>query len=590
MQSSIDLDQIATALKQEWEHAKREHQQKQQLPFKERVLCGVSWPALSLKNQEDIRDRSLLTLSSRHPLHDGISRGDVVYLSPKESSSPKISGTCIECDEYSCVFETSKIDVQPRWIVHSPVVLTKDFDERTFQRYERGLERLKGIESPLKQNLLRGYEAPHLPNHSISFPTLNESQSRAAKLSLAAPHLGLIHGPPGTGKTHTAVEIAMELLRAGKMVWMLAESNAAADHLTFSLGKKNRDILRVGSRYRIGKHVQTYSFHHQMDSHPQQKALHILYKELHSVSGKERGQTYKQIRTLKKQMKQQLFQNAEIIISTLGSIGNFVKDLPPCDVAIVDEATQAISPAILAIVPFITKIVLIGDPKQLGPVVTMSGNILEQDLFSLLLSGENAPLLSEQYRMNDQIMGLISDNYSIFKAHKSVAKQRIFSGDHVFSRPIIWIDTVGDVTGENQDPVTHSFFNPTELSVTQKVINRLVNEGLGNEQIAIITPYSAQKIAFQNIFPNIECNSVNAFQGREKEVILCSFVRSNHDGNIGFVSDPRRLLVALSRARSLWIGIGDSATLGQHKIFISLFQRMEQLEFDWQIAWDWIEY
>ena len=170
MHSSIDLAQIATALQKEWEHAKREHQHKEQRPFKERVLCGISWPALVLRNQENTRERTQLIFSSESPLHDGLSRGDLLSLSPKESFSPRIKGICIECDEYSCTFQIEKFEALPRWLLASPVALTKDFDDRTFQRYAQGIELLQQIDSPLKQQLLRGYEPPTPSNHSVSLP------------------------------------------------------------------------------------------------------------------------------------------------------------------------------------------------------------------------------------------------------------------------------------------------------------------------------------------------------------------------------------------------------------------------------------
>jgi ATP-dependent RNA/DNA helicase IGHMBP2 len=586
---SINLEEIIHALKAEWEYAKKQHQMLEQKSLVDRIASGLSWPLVMLRSHEYFRRKSLLCFSSSGQFHDGITAGDLVRISPQNTLSPNIIGTCREVYGNSCVIECPTNIKIGKWLDAQLVVITKTFDDRTFETYFKGVQHLLQFSSPLKQAILHGFTTPNKNSIKRPWSTLNDSQKIAAQQAVDSDHLMLIHGPPGTGKTHTTIALAKEFVAQKNIVWLLADSNAATDHLATSALQNGIDILRIGSHYRIKPEILPHSLSSQVHHHPHQKSISLMVKELDQMSHKSRGAMYKEIRGLKHNIRRQIISNHQVFVSTLGSIGRHVSFLPECDVVIIDEATQAIAPAILSVIPYVKKCILIGDPNQLGPVVQMPGNLLHKDLFSLLLRQSKAPMLMEQRRMNDQIMKLVQEYYGThYISHKSVATQKVLAEGFCFETAIVWIDTVGSEATEEKDPITFSLFNQTEISIVRKVVTKLV-ESIALNQVAIITPYSAQKNRLVDDIPGVDCNSVNAFQGQEREIVICSFVRCNPDGEIGFVNDFRRLIVSVTRAKSLWIGVGDSATLGQHKAFSKLFDRLEQSNTTWQTTWDWID-
>ena len=201
-------------------------------------------------------------------------------------------------------------------------------------------------------------------------------------------------------------------------------------------------------------------------------------------------------------------------------------------------------------------------------------------------------MLEIQHRMNRRVMSLVSGTYGpSYRPHPSVA-EHLLSGlpgvaeDFLTTTPLLWIDTAGYGAEEERDPVTLSLRNPAEASLAARLAGLLLEFGVGPEDIALIAPYSAQVALLRRLLPAVRSDTVNAFQGSEREAVICSFVRSSEGGELGFVSDPRRLTVAATRGRRLWIGIGDSATLGRCPHFSRLFDAIEAGGC-WQSIWDW---
>jgi len=261
-----------------------------------------------------------------------------------------------------------------------------------------------------------------------------------------------------------------------------------------------------------------------------------------------------------------------------------VYDNPSPTRIIIDEATQVIEPAIWAVVPYAQRLVLIGDPHQLGPVV--NNPFLQRSLLQRLIEQATRPppMLNIQHRMSRSIMEMVLDIYGeTYKSSPVVEEQYMeFQSKSSFwkGRQRIFLDTAGFGEPEERDPVSYSLFNKTEAEIVLEVLPKLMKLGVQQNQISIVVPYRAQVAYIQKqlktIGLDIETTTINAFQGREQDVIVCTFVRSNPKGVLGFLQDERRLTVALTRARYLFIGIGDSATLASHPRFASLFEILDQ--------------
>ena len=185
-------------------------------------------------------------------------------------------------------------------------------------------------------------------------------------------------------------------------------------------------------------------------------------------------------------------------------------------------------------------------------------------------------------------MALVQDRYGPdYVAHESVSMQQLELRGPLESAQVLWIDTAGYDAEEAKDSLSHSLYNLCEVRLVEQVVKSLVEQGTPIGDIGVIAPYSAQVSRISTAIPEVEVATVNAYQGREKPVIVCSFVRSNLDGELGFVKDVRRLTVAASRAQSLWIGVGDSATLAYDSSFSALFEVIQSVG-TWQTVWEWL--
>lgn len=587
------IETLQSALKAEWAYALREHQQQRQLSQSEQLALGVIWPVMRLTETSPLsgQQQELWLRTLNADLHDGIQAGDRIRIAPSVHAEG-IEAMVASVDMRTVTIVT-RIETLPKWLEQSDLVISLDFDDRTYQSYLTGLQKCADMpEHPLIMSLIQGHDIdpePTKPDDFYVFDQLDDSQANAARQALTARHLALIHGPPGTGKTHTICAILSELCREKQRPLGLADSNAAVDNLTRALIARGHDPLRLGSRYRIAKEVYPYSLWGRMETHPNQAALKLLEKEIRRSSGREKGQLVREIRQLRRDMRAEIIANAQIITSTLGTISREMGHLEGLHTAVVDEATQAIEPAIWSVAPHLERLIVVGDPKQLGPVVLQPGNLLAQSLMNRCIEkGSEAPMLSVQRRMSTAIMELVREQYGLeYQAHPSVAERRLPLTDALDSAQVLWIDTAGYDAEEAKDELSQSIYNACEVSLVERVVQELCQQGVDQSDIGVIAPYSAQVNRIQAVLPDVEVATVNAYQGREKPVIVCSFVRSNLDGELGFVKDIRRLTVAASRAQLLWVGIGDSGTLAYDASFSALFDVI-QIMGTWQTVWEWL--
>lgn len=449
---------------------------------------------------------------------------------------------------------------------------------------------------------------------------LNEWQRKAVAMALSARDMALVHGPPGTGKTTVLVEIIRQTIAAGKFVFATAPSNTACDNLLECLVGAGVPAVRLGHPARIMEHLRTHTLDFKLAHHPSAEIVDQLESELdrlyarkdrhrdrRMLSRDDRNEMNEDIHRLKQEVRElddqifkQVIQQAPVMVGTHTSGADPILKNKIIDLLVMDEASQATEPS--AWIPILRsqKIVMAGDHFQLPPTVISKKAEemgLAKTLFERLhrLAGEEwKTLLRVQYRMHEKIMAFSSAEFYEGKliAHESVKSHTLADLEHVkknkdTSEVFVFLDTAGRGFEEELEPGSESRFNRQEADLLLDHLNRLLQSGLKPEEIAVISPYSAQVRLLSSLMPSpgIEVDSVDGFQGREKEAVLLSLVRSNLEGTLGFLADTRRMNVAMTRARRKLLVIGDSATLGNipfYQDFMSYAESIGAYRSSWE--------
>ncbi len=438
---------------------------------------------------------------------------------------------------------------------------------------------------------------------------LNDSQKEAVQMAIAAEELAIIHGPPGTGKTTTVVEVIIQAVRRGQKVLVTAPSNTAVDNVLEKLIAAGQKVIRLGHPARVAEDLQMATLDGQVQQHPHMAIIRDMLREAEGLYRKvDRYSRAKPARGAKQEMRREaarlksdarhlekvaienVLDQANIICAT----NTFNEDLIGqrwFDLLVIDEACQSTEPSCWVPVLCADKIVMAGDHQQLPPTILSAQAAKEGFGISLLeraisLHGSQVTrMLEVQYRMNRQIMDFSSDTFyqGNLIADGSVESNRLTDLPTVTetvltSTPLTFIDTAGADWREELEPEGRSRQNPMEAQLVIKKINALCSAGVPPGSIAVIAPYAAQvrRVREACEYPEVEIDTVDGFQGREKEAVILSLVRSNSEGEIGFLSETRRTNVALTRARSKLIVIGDSATLGHHPFYNGLIDYFEK--------------
>jgi regulator of nonsense transcripts 1 len=433
--------------------------------------------------------------------------------------------------------------------------------------------------APMKVQLPRKFSVPNLPD-------LNGSQINAVKSVLQKP-LSLIQGPPGTGKTVTSATIIYHLSKLnGGQVLVCAPSNVAVDQLCERVHITGLKVVRVSAKSRedVESNVGFLSLHRQVqmnDTNVELAKLNQLKAELGELS----SQDEKKFKTLTRAAEREILQNADVICCTCVGAGDPRLAKLKFRTVLIDESTQSAEPeCMIPLVLGCKQVVLVGDHQQLGPVIMNKRAAkagLNQSLFERLVALGCAPIrLNVQYRMHPCLSEFPSNMFYEGSLQNGITMQQRLRKDVDFPWPVadspmmFW----SNLGNEEISASGTSYLNRTEAQNVEKIVTRFFKAGVSPSAIGIITPYEGQRsYVVQSMqqtgtfkkehYKEIEVASVDAFQGREKDFIVLSCVRSNDHQGIGFLSDPRRLNVALTRAKYGLVVLGNPKVLSKHPLW-----------------------
>lgn len=495
----------------------------------------------------------------------------------------------------------------------------------TIPRMRQTMERMAKMTEGDHSHFMRvafGHTTPLQPDYegagNIEFidTTLNDSQKDAIRFALAAKDIALIHGPPGTGKTHTLIELIMQMIQRKKRILVCGPSNISVDNIVERLAPNKVPVVRIGHPARLLPSVMEHSLEVLTQTSDAASIVKDVRKEMDEKqasirktrTGRERRAIYDDLKLLRKEFREReskcvdnLVRESSVVLATLHGAGGHQLKNQKFDVVIIDEASQALEAQCWISLLAAEKVVLAGDHLQLPPTVksanlknkeqvgkdtqkkdesdsakneTLKGASLERTLFDRLLALHGSGIkrmLTTQYRMHEKIMRFPSDElYESKLIAADSVKDRLLAdlpyeveGTDDTQEPLVFWDTQGgdfpektedDDIGKKEALLGESKSNEMEALVVARHVDNLIATGVRPESIAVITPYNGQLALLSQMlrekYPGLELGSVDGFQGREKEAVIVSLVRSNAEHEVGFLGEKRRLNGMLSTFRS----------------------------------------
>lgn len=484
------------------------------------------------------------------------------------------------------------------------------FDETSYRLMFEALDRVirarSGRLADLRDIFYTKAPASRYTFDAMRFPWLNASQEKAVNEVLWAKDVAVVHGPPGTGKTTTLVEAIFETLRRESQVLVCAQSNMAVDWISEKLVDRGINVLRIGNPTRVNDKMLSFTYERRFEAHPDYPQLWSIRKAIrelrqqrkHADSWHQKMDRLKSRATeLELRIRSSLFGEARVIASTLTGAANRVLEGEKYSTLFIDEAAQALEAACWIAIRKAGRVILAGDHCQLPPTVK-SIMALKGGLGKTLMERivENKPetvtLLKMQYRMNEQIMKFSSEwfYHGMVESAPTVSHRGILDYD----TPMMWIETAEcdgkeEFVGENFGRINRAEAELT-LQTLQQYLEKIGKQRILEESIdvGIISPYRAQvqllrkelrkREFFRPYRHLLTVNTVDGFQGQERDIILISLVRSNDGGDIGFLRDLRRMNVAITRARMKLIILGSSETMTSHPFYKKLYEYVGQLK------------
>ena len=618
------FENMIQALQAEMEHEKKNFENIiQHMPMPERVANGLCWYPIQIEETGyGLGDYPFLSISidkSKLVPHQFKSGSMIRFFQQVDGnislSSVDASVAYVSQNQCKIVLES---DDFPEWMYSGKLGIILDYDQKSYQEMILALHQIqkeKDTPAALLREILEGKKSSQsqLKTFTPINISLNPSQINAIQAILDQPLITVLHGPPGTGKTTTLVEAIYQKVKLKEKILIAAPSNNAVDLIVEKLSNLNVKVLRIGHLSRINQEVVSHTLEYKIEKSSEIQSIKKLRKEADNYRkmamkykrnfGKEEREQRRlllneakaigwQIKQIEDYMIQSFVSQADVICTTLvGSAHSYLKNII-FDTVFIDETSQALEPATWIPILKSKSVVLAGDPFQLPPTVK-SDKAMQLGLAKTLLDRafelkENVFLIDTQYRMHPSIMAF-SNLYFYQNQLKSGENvlNHYFEDFNLFQSPLVFIDTAGCAFDEIINPQSKSIYNPEEANFVLQILDKIYYELTQNEQnpeIAVISPYKQQTIYLNELDfetnqlilnQNLQIHTIDSFQGQEKDVILISLVRSNTENTIGFLSDYRRMNVALTRARKLLVVVGDSSTIGNdlfYKKFIDYTQ------------------
>ena len=483
------------------------------------------------------------------------------------------------------------------------------FDESTYQLMFGAILRVMNAKDgrlAKLRDIIKGNQKAEFHNNApIRMPWLNQSQEDAVNMVLNAKDVAIVHGPPGTGKTTTLVEAIFETLRRESQVLVCAQSNMAVDWISEQLQDRGINVLRIGNPSRVTDKMLAATYERQFENHPSYHELWSLrqaIRQLYSQSAGNRRTVHDKVARLRDRcnaieiaIRQDLVDNSRVVACTLTGSANRLLEGMKFGSLFIDEAAQALEPACWIAIRKASRVILAGDHCQLPPTIkcidAARGGLAITLMEKLVRQKpECVRLLDTQYRMCRQIVEFPSKwfYHGMLKSDDMVSTRNILQFDY----PLVWIDTSGmdmheevtaDNAGRSNADEAQLLMDTLQGYALQVGVKRILDEKI---DFGVISPYKQQVYTLRRMLKScaelksvrrmITVNTIDGFQGQERDVIMISLVRANDDGNIGFLSELRRMNVAITRARMKLVIIGDADTLTRHKFYKTLYEHVQQ--------------
>ncbi|WP_104380881.1 AAA domain-containing protein [Sphingobacterium sp. HMA12] len=629
------FDELTSLLNEEQQYDKVQHEAiLLQSSLNERRMQGVTWFPIQIIDSElgrgdylSVNLKKTNQLDVDHRFRFGM---PVSLFSNHDPKADRINGIISSVNK-EIMRISFRVDELPDWSRRGKLGVDLLFDEHSYREMANALRQAKELAAdPRRGKLIRkliGAEQLYTEEKELFFehPDLNDGQNKAVQRVLDTTDIALLHGPPGTGKTTTLIKAIATLLKSNnKQILVVAPSNTAVDLLTERLDAAGISVTRIGNPVKVSEHLQELTLDNKIECHKANKDIKSLQKQVRTYT--DMAQKYKRnFGKAEREQRKALFDEAyrirkdvdkiqdfivadildrsQVITATLVGANQDIIRSRSYETVVIDEAGQALEPACWIPILKADKLVLAGDHCQLSPTVKSNNgmnNKLSNTLFEKLVNlyPQAVSLLDTQYRMNEQIMNYPSSALygGLLKADRSVAHWTIAND----SEPIVYIDTAG--AGFEETESDGAICNLGEARFLKSHLKTAIASWVQSSpikqwpSIGIIAPYRKQVSILREMLEQdeelqryaalIKVQTIDSFQGQEKDIIYISLTRSNIEQQIGFLSDVRRMNVAMTRAKKKLVVLGDSATIGIHPFYQHFIAYAESLG-HYHSVWEW---